>query len=185
MNKEKLLKILPHIVAVVLFMAISLAFFSPLLEGKRLAQHDIAMWKGGAKEVLDHKEKTGEVSLWTNSMFGGMPAYLVSVPYTNNLLRFVDKALNTIPVPASFIFITMLGFYILMLVMGVNPWLSIVASIAYGLSTYFMIVIGAGHNSKIRAMSYVAPMIAGMLLTFRGKLLSGFALFSLFLGLNL
>ncbi|MGE0077769.1 MAG: YfhO family protein [Bacteroidales bacterium] len=185
MNKEKLLKILPHIVAIVLFMAISLAFFSPLLEGKRLAQHDIAMWKGGAKEVLDYKEKTGEVSLWTNSMFGGMPAYLISVTYDNNLLRYVDKALNCITVPASFLFIAMLGFYILLLVMGVDPWLSIVGSIAYGLSTYFIIVIGAGHNAKIRAMGYVAPMIAGMLLTFRGKFLSGLALFSLFLGLNL
>lgn len=185
MNKEKLFKILPHIVALIIFVVISMAFFSPLLEGKRLAQHDIAMWKGGAKEVLDHKEKTGEISLWTNSMFGGMPAYLVSVPYNNNLLRHIDKALNLITIPASFLFITMLGFYILLLVMGVNPWLSIVGSIAYGLSTYFIIVIGAGHNAKIRALGYVAPMIAGMLLTFRGKFLSGLALFSLFLGLNL
>jgi len=185
MNKEKLLRILPHIIAPVIFIAISLAFFSPLLEGKRLAQHDIAMWKGGAKEVLDYKEKTGEVTLWTNSMFGGMPAYLISTTYTNNLLRYVDKALNLITIPASFIFIAMLGFYILMLVMGVNPWLSIVGSIAYGLSSYFIIVIGAGHNAKIRALGYVAPMIAGMLLTFRGKLISGLALFSLFLGLNL
>ncbi len=185
MNKEKLLGILPHIVAPIIFIAISLAFFSPLLEGKRLAQHDIAMWKGGAKEVLDYKEKTGEVSLWTNSMFGGMPAYLVSVPYSNNLIQHADKLLNTVQRPASFIFITMLGFYILMLVMGLNPWLSIVGAIAYGLSTYFFIVIGAGHNAKIRAMSYVAPMIAGMILTFRGKFLSGFALFALFFALNL
>ncbi|BDX37673.1 membrane protein [Tenuifilaceae bacterium CYCD] len=185
MNKEKLLRILPHIVAPVIFIVISLAFFSPLLEGKRLAQHDIAMWKGGAKEVLDYKEKTGEVTLWTNSMFGGMPAYLISTTYTNNLLRYVDKALNLITIPASFIFIAMLGFYILMLVMEVNPWLSIVGSIAYGLSAYFIIVIGAGHNAKIRALGYVAPMIAGMLLTFRGKLISGLALFSLFLGLNI
>lgn len=185
MNKEQIGRILPHLVAPIIFIIISLAFFSPLLEGKRLAQHDIAMWKGGAKEILDHKEKTGEVSLWTNSMFGGMPAYLVSVTHQNNLLRNIDRTLNLITVPASFLFIAMIGFYILLLVMGVNPWLSIVGSIAYGLSTYFVIVIGAGHNAKIKALGYVAPMIAGMLLTFRGKYLSGLALFSLFLGLNL
>jgi len=185
MNKEQIGRVLPHLIAPIIFIIISLAFFSPLLEGKRLAQHDIAMWKGGAKEILDHKEKTGEVSLWTNSMFGGMPAYLVSFTHYNNLLRYIDKTLNSNTVPASFLFIAMIGFYILLLVMGVNPWLSIVGSIAYGLSTYFIIVIGAGHNAKIKALGYVAPMIAGMLLTFRGKYLSGLALFSLFLGLNL
>ncbi|MGD9978210.1 MAG: YfhO family protein [Bacteroidales bacterium] len=185
MNKEYTGKLLPHLVAVLIFMAISLGFFSPLLEGKKLAQHDIAMWKGGAKEVLDYKEKTGEVSLWTNSMFGGMPAYLISVSYTNNLLRYADRVLNFIYSPANFIFMAMLGFYILLLVMGLNPWLSIVGALAYGLSTYFFIVIGAGHNAKIRALSYVAPMIAGMLLTFRGKFIGGLALFSLCLGLNL
>lgn len=185
MNKEQIGRILPHLIAPIIFIVISLAFFSPLLEGKRLAQHDIAMWKGGAKEVLDYKDKTGEVSLWTNSMFGGMPAYLVSVPYTHNLLQYVDKTFNLIQRPASYIFIAMIGFYILLLVMGLNPWLSIVGAIAYGLSTYFIIIIGAGHNSKIRALGYVAPMIAGMLLTFRGKFLSGMALFSIFLGLNL
>ena len=185
MNKEQIGRVLPHLVAPIIFIIISLAFFSPLLEGKRLAQHDIAMWKGGAKEILDHKEKTGEVSLWTNSMFGGMPAYLVSVQYTHNLLQYVDKAFNVIHRPASYIFITMIGFYILLLVMGVSPWLSIVGAVAYGLSTYFIIVIGAGHNAKIRALGYVAPMIAGMILSFRGKLISGLALFSLFLGLNL
>ncbi len=178
-------KVLPHFVAIVLFLAIPLAYFYPQLQGKQLAQHDIAMWKGSAKEILDYKAKTGEESLWTNSMFGGMPAYLISANFSGNLLKKVDNFLNIVGRPASFIFLTMLGFYFLLLVMGVSPWLSIVGSIAYGMSTYFFIVIGAGHNAKIHSIVYLAPTIAGMILTLRGKFIAGLAIFSLSLGLNL
>lgn len=185
MKIDQLKSFLPHVVAVALFIIVSYAYFSPLIEGKKLAQHDIAMFKGSAKEILDYKKATGEETLWTNSMFGGMPAYMISASYNGNLLRFVNKILEVGQRPASFIFITFLGFYILLLVLGINPWLSIVGAFAYGFSSYFFIVIGAGHNAKIHAISYVAPMLAGMILTFRGKLISGFALFALFLGLNL
>ncbi|QKG80928.1 YfhO family protein [Tenuifilum thalassicum] len=178
-------KVTPHIVAFVLFLAVPLAYFYPQLQGKKLAQHDIAMWKGSAKEILDYKAKTGVESLWTNSMFGGMPAYLISANYKGNLLKKVDHFLHTVGRPASFIFITMLGFYFLLLVFGVNPWLSIVGAIGYGLSTYFLIVIGAGHNAKIHAIGYLAPSIAGMILAFRGKWLAGLAVFGLAFGLSL
>lgn len=185
MKTDLLKKFLPHIVAVALFIIASYVYFSPLIEGKKLAQHDIAMYKGSAKELQDYKSTTGKEALWTNSMFGGMPAYMISVSYNGNLLRFVNKILEVGQRPASFIFITFLGFYILLLVLGINPWLSIVGAFAYGLSSYFFIIIGAGHNSKIHAISYVAPMLAGMILAFRGKYFGGFALFSLFFGLNL
>lgn len=182
---KKFEKFIPHIVALILFMAIPLAYFYPQLEGERLAQHDISMWKGSAKEILDYKEKTGDETLWTNSMFGGMPAYLISANYSGNLLKKVHRALNFLKTPASFIFLTMIGFYLLLLVLGVNPWLSIVGGIAYGFSTYFFIVIGAGHNAKIAAIAYVAPMIAGFIMALKGKLWGGLALFGLFFGLNL
>lgn len=182
---SKLNKALPHVVALLLFIALPLAYFYPQLQGKKLAQHDIAMWKGSAKEILDYKAKTGEESLWTNSMFGGMPAYLISANYKGNLLKHIDKFLNVVGRPASYIFLTMLGFYILLLVFGLNPWLAIVGSIAYGLSTYFLIVIGAGHNAKIHAIAYVAPTIAGMVLALRGQLFAGLAVFGLAFGLNL
>lgn len=185
MNNPLLKKLMPHMVAVVLYIVLSLAYFSPQIEGKRLAQHDISMWRGSAQELIDYKAQTGEQSLWCGSMFSGMPAYLISVNYPGALLKYVDSALNFIGRPACFIFLTMLGFYLLLLVMGVNPWLSIVGGIAYGFSTYFFIVIGAGHNAKIHAIAYVAPMIAGMILALRGKYLSGFAVFALFLGLNI
>jgi len=185
MKTDLLKKFLPHIVAVALFIIASYAYFSPLIDGKKLAQHDIAMFKGSVKEIQDYKSTTGKETLWTNSMFGGMPAYMISASYNGNLLRFVNRALEIGQRPASFIFITFLGFYILLLVLGINPWLSIVGAFAYGLSSYFFIVIGAGHNAKIHAISYVAPMIAGMILAFRGKYFGGFALFALFFGLNL
>ncbi len=178
-------KILPHVVAIALFVVATMIYFLPLFQGQGIAQHDIEQFKGSAKEVIDHRESFGEEPLWTNSMFGGMPAYLISTQYKGNLLAKVDKALQLLERPASFIFITLLGFYILLLTLGVNPWLSIVGAFAYGLSSYFFIVIAAGHNAKIHAIAYVAPMIAGFIMAFRKKYLGGFALFALFLGLNL
>ncbi len=178
-------KTIPHVVAVILFFAATYIYFSPLLYDKGVAQHDIEQFRGSAKEIVDHRAEFEEEPLWTNSMFGGMPAYLISTVYKGNLLVKVDKVLQLAKQPAGFIFFTLVGFYILLIVLGVNPWLSIVGAFAYGLSSYFFIVIAAGHNAKIHAISYVAPMIAGIFLAFRGKYIGGFALFALFLGLNL
>lgn len=176
---------LPHLVAVGLFAISSYVYFFPLLEGKGLKQHDIEQFKGSAQEIIEHRAKTGEDTYWTNSMFGGMPTYLISPSYPGNKLKLIDRLLHFPKRPAGFIFVTLLGFYILLLVLRVNPWLSIVGAFAYALSSYFFIVIAAGHNAKIHAIAYVAPMIAGMILAFRGKYLGGLALFGLFLGLNL
>ncbi len=176
---------IPHLIAIGIFLIASYAYFFPLLEGKGVKQHDIEQFKGSAREIMDHREKFGEEPLWTNSMFSGMPAYLISTKFTGNLLKKVDNLLQFGKRPASVIFFTLVGFYILLLVLGVNPWLSIVGAFAYALSSYFFIVIAAGHNAKIHAISYVAPMIAGMILTFRGKYLGGLTIFALFLGLNL
>lgn len=178
-------KSLPHLVAIITFIIATNLYFLPLHQGKGLAQHDIEQFKGSAQEIVEHREQFGEEPLWTNTMFGGMPAYLISTKFQGNLLVKVDKVLQMAKRPAGFIFFTLVGFYILLLVLGVNPWLSIIGAFAYALSSYFFIVIAAGHNAKIHAISYVAPMIAGLFLTFRGKYLGGFALFSLFLGLNL
>lgn len=185
MKKFDFIKILPHIVAPILFLIISYSYFSPLLEGKKLAQHDISMWRGSAKEVLDFRKDKGEETLWTNSMFCGMPSYLIATSFSGNLLGYANRVFELGQRPASFIFLTMIGFYVLLLVLGVNPWLSIVGGIAYGFSSYFFIIIGAGHNAKIHAIGYVAPILAGMILSFRGKFVAGFALFGISLGLNL
>ncbi|MFP4556663.1 MAG: hypothetical protein ACLFNU_07315 [Bacteroidales bacterium] len=176
---------IPHFAAIIIFILASYIYFFPVLQGQGVKQHDIEQFKGSAQEIIEHREAHGEEPLWTNSMFGGMPAYLISTNFGGNLLTFVDNVLQFGKRPASYMFFTLVGFYILLLVLKVNPWLSIVGAFAYALSAYFFIVIAAGHNAKMHAITYVAPMLAGMFLAFRGKYLGGFVLFALFLGLNL
>jgi hypothetical protein len=186
MIKNLALKSVPHVAAVLIFLAITLAYFYPLLEGKKLEQSDITQFRGMAKEIVDFREETGEEALWTNSMFGGMPAYLISVRFTFNLVRYVDQLLSLgLPRPAKYLFLSLVGFYILLLAFGVNPWFSIAGAIAFGFSTYFFIIEAAGHNTKAHAMSYMAPLIAGIVLTFRGRLFLGCALTGLFLALQI
>ena len=159
---------------IVAFALITLVYFSPIMQGKRLKQHDIEMYKGMSKEIVDYKAQTGEQSLWTNSMFGGMPAWNIGVPQNSNLMTYVNRILNVgFPHPIGAVFISMLGFFILLLVLGCKTWISFIGALAYGFTSYLFIVIGAGHNSKAVAMAYMAPVIAGILLTYKGKYLWG------------
>ncbi|MFI5151036.1 MAG: YfhO family protein [Bacteroidia bacterium] len=181
-------KIIPHIAAVLIFIAITLAYFNPLLGGKKqLQQGDIQHYQGMSKEIADYRAQTGgKEALWTNSMFGGMPAYQISVIYHGNLLKYVNNVLMLgLPHPSGYVFLYMLGFFILLLTLKVDPWLSIVGAIAFGFSSYFFIILEAGHNSKAHAISFMAPVVAGFILSFRGKYLLGGALAALFLGLEL
>jgi len=164
----------PYVIALVVFVAITFVYFYPVLEGKKIKQHDIKMYKGMSKEIVDHRQATGEEALWTNSMFGGMPAWQISVSYKGNLMKYVDKVITLwLPYPANYVFLYFLGFFILLLVLRVNPWVSIVGAIAFALSSYFFIILGAGHTSKAHAIGYMAPVLAGIILAFRGKYLWG------------
>ena len=186
MKKFNINQLAPYLAAIVIFITITIVYFSPLLEGQKIKQHDIAQWKGMSKEIVDYRAKTGEEPLWTNSMFGGMPAYQISVQYKANLVRYIDDVFKMgLPHPAGLVFLYFIGFLILMLVMGFDPWLSIVGSIAFAFSSYFFIIIQAGHNSKAHAIGYMAPVLAGIILTYRGKYLAGGILTALFLSLEL
>lgn len=177
---------LPHLVAIVVFLFISLTYFYPVIQGKTLRQGDIVQFKGMSKEISDFRDKTGEEALWTNSMFGGMPAYQISVVYYKNFAKYIDTIISfNLPVPAKYLFLSLLGFYILLLAFRVDPWLAIAGALAFGFSTYFFIIEAAGHNTKAHAMTYMAPIIAGIVLSFRGKLLLGAMLTGLFLSLQL
>ncbi|MDF1573015.1 MAG: YfhO family protein [Bacteroidales bacterium] len=178
-------KALPHIVALVIFLLISFAYFSPVLEGKRLNQHDQKTFMGGAKEIIDYREATDEEALWTNSMFGGMPAYLISTEYKGNLIQHLNRLLQVGPRPGSQLFLLLLGGYILFISLRINPWLSMVGAIAIAFSSYNFIIILAGHNTKVIAIAYVAPVLAGIFMTFRGKRLLGAALTGVFLSLQI
>lgn len=186
MKKINFNKLAPYLAAIVIFVAIIMVYFNPLLEGKRIKQHDISQWKGMSKEIVDYRAKTGEEPLWTNSMFGGMPAYQISVEYKANLVKYIDNTLKLgLPHPAGLTFLYFIGFFILLLVLGIDPWLSIAGAIAFAFSSYFFIIFEAGHNSKAHAIAYIAPVLAGIILTYRGKYLLGGLLTALFLSLEL
>ncbi|MEI7896883.1 MAG: YfhO family protein [bacterium] len=178
-------KLLPYLAAIVFFLVVTIAYFSPLLEGKKILQGDIVNFKGASKEIVDFRVKTGQEALWTNSMFGGMPAYQISVKYSSNLLGYLDDLMTLgLPHPASLVFLYFIGFFILLLVMGVDPWLSIAGATAFAFSSYFFIIIDAGHNSKAHAIAYMAPVMAGIILTMNRKYLWGGLMTAVFLSLE-
>ena len=178
--------LLPHLIAVVAFIVVTLAYLHPLLEGKVVYQGDITNFTGMSKELKDFREKTGEEALWTNSMFGGMPAYQISVLYPNNLVKYVGSALELgLPRPANYLFLLMLGFYFLLIMLNVDWRLAIAGGFAFALASYSVIIIEAGHNSKVHAMAYMAPVIGSILLAYRGRILLGAALTALFLALQI
>lgn len=179
-------RILPHAVAVLIFAVITAIYFSPYYKDMTLGAHDTTQWKAMAQETIAWKEKTGEQALWTNSMFGGMPTFQISVLYPGNLVNYLPKIFEKIFPEASVIFFfLMAGFYILLLCFGVNHWLALAGALAYGLASFNLISIEAGHNTKVMAMSLMAPAIGGMVLAYRGKILMGAALAALFLSLNI
>jgi hypothetical protein len=186
MKELRFKQFVPHLAVVLIFLVVIITYFSPLLEGKRLRQSDITHWKGMSKEITDFRAKTGEEALWTNSMFGGMPAYQISVEYKGNLIRYIDDIFKFgLPHPANLVFIYFIGFFILLMVMKVDPWLALAGALAFTFSSYLFIILEAGHNSKAHAIGYMAPVLAGILLTYRGKYLAGALLTALFLALEL
>jgi hypothetical protein len=179
-------KLLPVLSAVVVFIILSITYFSPVLEGKQLKQSDKTQWQGMSKEIQEHRELYGEEPLWTGSAFSGMPAYQVSVIWASNLLNKVHKVLTLgLPRPASFLFLYLLGMFFLLRVLKVDPWLSVVGAVAFAFSSYFFIILEAGHNSKANAIAYMAPTLASFILLYRGRVLTGAALFALFMGLEI
>ncbi len=179
-------KLLPHVYVILFFIAICAAYFSPVLEGKMLQQHDIAQWEGMSKEIQDFREQYHSEPLWTNSMFGGMPAYQISVLYPANLVKYVNDVLTLwMPAPFSYIFLALLGFYLLLLCLKVDFRIAIVGAIGYAFASYNFIIIMAGHNSKLHAISLIPFVIAGVILVFNRKYLFGGALTALGLALEI
>jgi hypothetical protein len=178
---------LPYIAAVVLFIIVTALFFSPVVfDGKRVAQGDITQYNGVSREIVEYREKTGEEALWTNSMFSGMPAYQVSVLYPSNAVQYIQQFfLKVFPMPVPMILLCMVGFYFLLTTLKVDPWVAIGGAIAYGLSSYLITIIPAGHNTKGFAIAYMAPVLMGVLITFRGRLFLGAAITALALALEI
>ena len=172
--KSIIAKILPYAVPVLLFFGVAAAYFAPQFAGKVLPQHDVEQYEGMWSDIRAHREATGEDAQWTGGMFGGMPAYLINVKYpaqvVKNSIGAVVKIMDT---PASFVFFAMTAFWLMMLIFGVSPWVGMVAALAYGLSTYFFLIIGAGHVTKMWALVWAPLMMGGAYMTMRRNALAG------------
>lgn len=178
-------KCFPHILILLGFVIISLAYFSPVLQGKSIFQSDIVHYIGMSKQQKDFKQATGEETYWTNSAFGGMPTYQLGAQYPNNYIKKLDLALRFLPRPADYLFLYFIGFYILLLVLKVDLKLAALGALAFGFSTYLIIILGVGHNSKAHAIAYMPLVLSGILLTFRKHYIIGFLLTTLALALEL
>ena len=169
-------KFLPDVLAVVLFAVISVAYFFPAdIEGKILYQHDAAAGKGIGREMAEHREQTGEVTRWMNSVFSGMPTYQTAPEYgsTKGLGTVMDVYHLYLPENVWYVFAYLLGFYILLRAFNFRQSLAVLGSILWAFSSYFLIIIAAGHIWKVMALAYLPPMIAGVVLSYRGKYLLG------------
>lgn len=179
-------KLIPHGIAIVIFLLLTAVYFLPLFEGKGLSQHDIAQWTGMSKELTDFRDKYHVEPLWTNAMFSGMPAYQISTLYPANLIQYVNDLLFFfLPSPASYVFLALLSFYILMLVLKFDYRMGIAGAIAFAFSSYNFVIIAAGHNSKAHAIALIPLVFAGIILTFRGRLWFGGAMTAMALALQL
>ena len=176
---------LPHLVAIIVFMALAAAYFYPVLEGKALKANDSMVAKIYSKEIADYRAEFHKEPLWTNSQFSGMPAYLISTQYPGNLFKKIDMFLRIFGMPFSVLLISMAGFYVLLLMFRVNPWLAIAGAVAYGFSSFFMQIIAAGHNTQAIALAYMAPTIGGIYYAYRENALKGALFTAVFLSLEL
>ncbi|MFN3800582.1 hypothetical protein [Belliella pelovolcani] len=179
--------LLPHIIGIVIFYLITLFYFSPVVfDGKIIFQNDILQWEGGAKEILDHRAQTGQEALWSNSMFGGMPAYLLSFEIAGDITNYITKVLTLgLPHPINSLFFGIIAMYILLLSFKVRPEFAIIGGIAFSFNTFHVISLEAGHNAKIWAICLIPLILAGIHLAFQQKKLLGLALFTLGLLLQL
>ena len=171
---------IPAIVALALFFVVSAVYFAPQFRGEVLPQHDVIQFEGMAKDIKQMRADTSEDPQWTGGMFGGMPAYLIDVAYPAQLVKnTVGRITKLIDTPAGFLFFAMTAMWLSLLLCGVDPWSSIVGALAYGLSTYFLLIIGAGHVTKMWALVYAPLMMAGAWTTLRGDKWSGAAVTAL------
>ncbi len=174
-----------HFFTLVFFVLVALAFFHPVLQGKTILQSDIQQYNGMAREQTDFREETGEEPYWTNSAFGGMPTFQLGAQYPHHYVKNLDRAIRFLPRPADYLFLYFIGFYILLTCLKVDFRLAILGSLAFGFSTYFIIILGVGHNAKAHALGYLPILLGGILLVFRKKYFWGFVLTAVAMALEI
>jgi hypothetical protein len=179
-------KFYPHALAVLGFVLVSIVYFYPVLQGKKIFQSDIAQYTGMAKEQNDFRANENAEPYWTNSAFGGMPTYQLGAKYPNDFIGDLDDVIRFLPRPADYLFLYFLGFYVLLLVLKIDPLKAFFGALAFGLSTYLIIILGVGHNAKAHAIAYMPFVIAGTILVYKKKYIVGglLAMFATALEIN-
>ncbi|MEX0288716.1 MAG: hypothetical protein AB3N14_06360 [Flavobacteriaceae bacterium] len=182
--KKSLHTLFIHFFVFAFFVVASLAYFSPVLQGKTIQQSDIVQFTGMAKEQNDFRKRTGQEPYWTNSAFGGMPTYQLGAYYPHDYVKKLDRLIRFLPRPADYLFLYFIGFYILLCCMKVDYRLAVLGALAFGFSTYFIIILGVGHNAKAHAIGYLPMLLGGIILMFRKKYLWGFVLTAIAMALE-
>lgn len=173
-------------VCLIAFIVLALAYANPVISGKSLIQPDIVHYKGGAKELLDYRANNENETYWSNSMFGGMPTYHTGAQFRGDVIKKIDDVLMFLPKPANYLFLLFAGFFLLGIVATRNWKYALLGATFFGLSTYFYIIVAAGHNAKLHTIAYFAPLLAGILLVYiRKKYILGFIVTALFMGLQI
>ena len=174
-----------HILVVLGFVLASLFYFSPVLKGDKIYQSDIVQYTGMAKQHIDFREAYNSESYWTNSGFGGMPTYQLGAKYPNNYIKKLDLALRFLPRPADYLFLYLIGFYVLLIVLKIEYRIAAFGALAFGFSTYLIIILGVGHNAKAHAIAYMPLVLSGIILTFQKRYALGFFVTAIASGLEL
>ncbi|WP_108867202.1 YfhO family protein [Aquimarina aquimarini] len=178
-------RFIPHFFVILGFIVASLAYFSPVLNGKMLYQNDIKHYESMVKQQNEYRAETGEETYWNNAAYGGMPTYQLGAKFPHDYMDKLDRLIRFLPRPADYLFLYLVSFYILMLVMRI-PWkIAILGALAFGFSAYLIIIIGVGHNSKAHAIAYFPLVLSGILLVFQKRYIWGFLLTALAMGLEI
>jgi hypothetical protein len=184
MNKINWTKVFPHLIALGILLIFSIIYFYPAFENS-LKTHDITMYQGMAKELEDFRAENGSEALWTNAAFGGMPADQISIMKNSNLMKYVYKVITFgLPAPISTLWLLLLGFYILLMCLKVDPWIAVIGALGFGLSSNFLISVQAGHMTKIKAVAFLPAILGGFIYAFRGNMLKGGAIFTFFFAMQ-
>jgi hypothetical protein len=184
-TKNLLRKSGPYILVVILFLVISVIYFSPVLEGKSLQSSDGAQFKGMSKEIVDYRNATGKEALWSNNMFSGMPAYLTSTIYSGELISKIQKSITAISQPVMILTLSFSFFFMLCILLDIGVWAAFAASLAYGFMTFTFVVMVTGHLTKAHALTYISLIVAGILVAFKKNKIGGSLMAALGLSLML
>ena len=175
---------LNHFICVAVLGIVSVVYFYPIISGKSIQQSDISQFLGMSKQIVDHREEFNEEPFWLDNAFLGMPSFQVSAKYPFDILYYIDQGIRFLPRPADYLFLYLISFYFLIISLRINYKYALFGALAFGFSTYLIIILGVGHNTKALALGYLPLVLSGFLITLRGDYLKGFIISSLFLGLQ-